>query len=175
MFDWTDDRIATLRGCVAAAQSSGDAAKLLDPTGQLSRNAVTSKAQKLGLKFNSRSSGTAKKPQPRRRRHSVHSEETLAQYAGGKLPPVAFTPDPDSVDADAIPVGQRVSLLELTNITCRFPYGEPGADSFFFCGARNANNAAGIPYCPLHSRIAYNLPVKPLSERRGYVPGVVAS
>lgn len=158
MFAWTENNVASLRGHVASGKSSGYAATALDPTGHLTRNAVTSKAQKLGLRFNSRASGAAEKPQPRRRRRSAHSEEMLAQYAGGQLPPVAFTPNPASVNADAIPAGQRVSLLDLTNSTCRFPYGEPGTESFFFCGARNADNAAGIVYCPLHSRIAYSRP-----------------
>lgn len=155
MFDWTEDRVATLRDCVAARKSSGDAARQLDPTGQLSRNSVTSNAAKLGLRFNSRTDLRSKAENQRRNKHS---EQTILQYAGERLPPVAFTPNPASVNADAIPAGQRVSLLDLTNSTCRFPYGEPGSESFFFCGARNADNAAGIVYCPLHSRIAYSRP-----------------
>lgn len=155
MFAWTENNVASLRGHVASGKSSGYSATALDPTGHLTRNAVTSKAQKLGLRFNSRASGAAEKPQPRRRKHSAHSEEMLAQYAGGRLPPVAFTPNPASVDVDAIPVGQRVSLLDLTNHTCRWPFGEPGAMGFFFCGALGADNKAGIVYCREHTKISY--------------------
>lgn len=165
MFDWTEDRVAMLRKFVADRKSSGYAARALDPTGRLTRNSVTSKAAKLGLRFNSRTDLKSKAANHRRRR-SAHSEQTLAQYAGERLPPVAFTPDPASIDADAIPVEQRKTLLELTPHSCRWPFGDPQTPEFFYCGAHTADNAAGIPYCRTHSRIAYNRPPKPQQSVR---------
>lgn len=53
-------------------------------------------------------------------------------------------------DAD-IPFGQRKTLLELTNNTCRWPIGEVG-DGLFFCGAQIEE---GCPYCPGHAARAY--------------------
>lgn len=155
MFAWTENNVASLRGHVASGKSSGYAATALDPTGHLTRNAVTSKAQKLGLRFNSRASGAAEKPQPRRRRRSAHSEEMLAQYAGGRLPPVAFTPNPASTDGSEIPVDQRKALIELEPRDCRWPFGDPQASGFFFCAAPAIHCGS---YCSAHSRIAYNLP-----------------
>jgi hypothetical protein len=52
-------------------------------------------------------------------------------------------------------VRQYKSLLELTNITCRWPHGRPGTDRFFFCGAPEADLERGIPYCARHMQRAY--------------------
>lgn len=157
MFAWTENNVATLREDVAARKSSGYTARHLDPTGRLTRNSVTSKAAKLGLRFNSRTDLKSKAANHRRRR-SAHSDQTLAQYAGGQLPPVAFTPRPASVDESAIPIEQRKTLLELTPSSCRWPFGDPQTPGFFYCGA---HNISGIPYCRAHSRIAYNHIPKP--------------
>lgn len=81
-----------------------------------------------------------------------------------------------------------IRLLELTNGTCRFPIGEPGTRTFFFCGAPGADLEGGRPYCVRHTRRAYsgaaNLtedggpsviavrdlpPIAPLYARRSYV------
>jgi GcrA cell cycle regulator len=47
------------------------------------------------------------------------------------------------------------TLLELTNATCRWPHGRPGAKNFFFCGAAGADLERGIPYCARHMQRAY--------------------
>jgi GcrA cell cycle regulator len=65
---------------------------------------------------------------------------------------------PELID-NIIPIGQRRSLLELTELTCRWPIGDPGSSEFFFCGG---NSLTGLPYCAYHSRIAH----QPASERR---------
>src|SRR6478609_9034615 len=58
-----------------------------------------------------------------------------------------------------IPIGQRRTILELTEQTCRWPIGDPGSTEFFFCGG---NTIAGLPYCAYHSRVAY----QPAADRR---------
>ena len=80
-----------------------------------------------------------------------------------------------------------ISLLELTNGTCRFPIGEPGSRTFCFCGAPGADLEGGRPYCARHARRAYRgaanvsgddgsplivgrpPPIAPLHARRSYV------
>ncbi len=49
-------------------------------------------------------------------------------------------------------------LLELTNTSCRWPIGRPGATGFFFCGVPQADLARGMPYCAHHARRAYRIP-----------------
>jgi GcrA cell cycle regulator len=52
---------------------------------------------------------------------------------------------------------RRISLIELTDETCRWPIGMPGTDDFCFCGSRPAE---GSPYCAGHSRLAFREPEK---------------
>jgi GcrA cell cycle regulator len=57
-------------------------------------------------------------------------------------------------------------LLELTNTTCRWPIGRPGAAGFFFCGVPEADLARGLPYCAHHSRRAYRIPPKIVAKAK---------
>jgi GcrA cell cycle regulator len=59
------------------------------------------------------------------------------------------------IEAGAIPFGQRRTLLELTEETCRWPIGDPGSTDFFYCGGQTVT---GLPYCAYHSRVAYQPP-----------------
>jgi GcrA cell cycle regulator len=54
--------------------------------------------------------------------------------------------DDPGIDGD-IPHERRRSLLELTDDTCRWPVGAPGAPDFFFCGAQPLPDR---PYCAAH-------------------------
>jgi GcrA cell cycle regulator len=62
--------------------------------------------------------------------------------------------EPELLD-NVIPIGQRRTLLELTEDTCRWPIGDPGQPDFFFCGGPAVT---GLPYCAYHSRVAYQPP-----------------
>ena len=55
----------------------------------------------------------------------------------------------DQLDAD-----QLCTLQELTNETCRWPFGSPGNANFFFCGSLTANLQLNRPYCSQHMRRA---------------------
>ena len=67
-------------------------------------------------------------------------------------------PEPEVVE-NIIPMGQRCSILQSSESTCRWPIGDPSSADFFFCGGKSIE---GLPYCGCHSRIAY----QPVSERR---------
>jgi len=58
-----------------------------------------------------------------------------------------------------VPISRRLSLLQLTENTCKWPIGDPLSDDFHFCGAKTCE---GSPYCSYHSKIAF----QPLAERR---------
>jgi GcrA cell cycle regulator len=60
---------------------------------------------------------------------------------------------------NVIPIGQRRTLLELNEDTCRWPIGDPATQDFYFCGGKPLT---GLPYCSHHSRAAY----QPASDRR---------
>jgi GcrA cell cycle regulator len=48
---------------------------------------------------------------------------------------------------------RRKTVLDLTNNSCRWAYGEPG--TFFFCAKPEANLERQIPYCRRHMKLAY--------------------
>src|SRR5258708_16822240 len=59
--------------------------------------------------------------------------------------------EPELID-NIIPIGQRRTLLELNEQTCRWPIGDPSSTEFFFCGGQTITS---LPYCAYHSRVAY--------------------
>ncbi|MGV3490970.1 MAG: GcrA family cell cycle regulator [Devosia sp.] len=56
-----------------------------------------------------------------------------------------------------IPVEQRLTLLQLSEQTCKWPIGDPLTPDFYFCGQHSDD---GKPYCDFHSRRAYHQPDK---------------
>jgi GcrA cell cycle regulator len=52
-----------------------------------------------------------------------------------------------------IPQGQRRTIMQLNDHTCRWPVGDPADPNFFFCGATTEN---GLVYCPIHRARAEN-------------------
>jgi len=65
------------------------------------------------------------------------------------------TADLAAIDARAM----KISLLELTERTCKWPIGDPTSDDFHFCG-QPAH--PGKPYCEAHVAVAF----QPMSSRR---------
>lgn len=54
---------------------------------------------------------------------------------------------------------RRLSLIELTERTCKWPIGDPATDDFWFCGLPSV---AGKPYCEAHVSVAF----QPMSTKR---------
>ena len=54
---------------------------------------------------------------------------------------------------------KKISLLELTERTCKWPVGDPATEDFWFCGLPSQ---AGKPYCEAHVGVAF----QPMSQRR---------
>lgn len=52
-----------------------------------------------------------------------------------------------------IPAAERLSLLQLTEETCKWPIGDPTNPEFHFCGRGSLD---GKPYCEFHSARAYH-------------------
>ena len=83
--------------------------------------------------------------------------------AGQPLPP---QPSANEVSAEALATvrevekkARRLSLLELTERTCKWPVGDPATEDFWFCGLPTQ---AGKPYCEAHVSVAF----QPMSSRR---------
>ena len=152
---WTDERVETLKKLWAEGLSASQIAAAL---GGVTRNAVIGKVHRLGL------SGRAKAPSsaaPRPRKPRVHSHmlrvsrpSIRGNTALAHAYDLDIEPEPQFID-NVIPLGQRRTLLELTEETCRWPIGDPGQPDFFFCGGQTIT---GLPYCAYHSRVAYQPP-----------------
>jgi len=54
---------------------------------------------------------------------------------------------------------KKISLMELTERTCKWPIGDPATEDFWFCGLPST---AGKPYCEAHVGVAF----QPMSARR---------
>jgi len=75
---------------------------------------------------------------------------------GAAAAPEAATPatsPPQS--APNAPRKRGKTLLQLTNHSCRWPFGDPRRRGFHFCGAAGADLERGMPYCARHARRAY--------------------
>lgn len=83
--------------------------------------------------------------------------------AGQPLPP---QPSANEISAEALEKvravekgAARLSLMELTERTCKWPIGDPATEAFWFCGLPVQ---AGKPYCEAHVSVAF----QPMSSRR---------
>ena len=83
--------------------------------------------------------------------------------AGQPLPP---QPSANEISAEALAKvseveknAKRISLMELTERTCKWPIGDPATDDFYFCGLPVQ---PGKPYCEAHVGVAF----QPMSSRR---------
>ncbi len=83
--------------------------------------------------------------------------------AGQPLPP---QPSANEISPEALAkvnevekTSKKISLMELTEKTCKWPVGDPATPNFWFCGLPVQQ---GKPYCEAHVGVAF----QPMSSRR---------
>ncbi|MGI3168748.1 GcrA family cell cycle regulator [Pseudooceanicola sp. C21-150M6] len=83
--------------------------------------------------------------------------------AGQPLPP---QPSANEISPEALAKvneiekkAKKLTLMELTERTCKWPVGDPATEKFWFCGLPVQ---AGKPYCEAHVGVAF----QPMSSRR---------
>ncbi len=83
--------------------------------------------------------------------------------AGQPLPP---QPSANEISPEALASvrevekgAKKLSLMELTERTCKWPIGDPATDEFWFCGL---GTQTGKPYCEAHVGVAF----QPMTSRR---------
>jgi len=170
---WTDERVELLKKLwmdgLSASQIAGE-------LGQgVTRNAVIGKVHRLKLSARAKPASTAprartmSRPQLRRPGASAPSSPSGGGMKRRVVSPgqiigaTALKPSEDieieieTVQAQihelVIPEHERLSLLSLTEQTCKWPIGDPLNSDFYFCG-RQSNE--GKPYCEFHARRAYH-------------------
>ena len=60
---------------------------------------------------------------------------------------------------EVVPIARKLTLVQLTENTCKWPVGDPLKPDFHFCG-NSARDSS--PYCAYHAKLAF----QPASERR---------
>ena len=75
-------------------------------------------------------------------------------------------PAPSEISAEALAnlaevakKARRLTLMQLSERTCKWPVGDPATDDFWFCGLPTM---PGKPYCDTHVAVAF----QPMSARR---------
>jgi GcrA cell cycle regulator len=171
---WTEERVELLKRLWLEGLSASQIAGILGEG--VTRNAVIGKVHR--LKLSGRAKPASAAPRARtpgrstpRRPSSSGGGRSLG--GGGMMKARSMASAPmhgatalkmsEELDVEAyvapevaeifIPPEQRISLLQLTEETCKWPIGDPLLPDFYFCG-RHSNE--GKPYCEFHSRRAYH-------------------
>jgi GcrA cell cycle regulator len=170
---WTDERVELLKKMWAEGLSASQIAAKL--AGGVTRNAVIGKVHRMGLSgrvtrtrvSTPRTRKTREPSHPGRPAHAGNADtgspvaRSIGNTALKPLPAAKPEPllEPVPIRAADIPIGERVTILMLSDKTCRWPIGDPSHEDFCFCGKTPKE---GMPYCAGHAAIAY----QPHSDRR---------
>jgi len=173
---WTDERVELLKKLwMEGFSASQIAAELGDG---VTRNAVIGKVHRLKLSGRAKPASAAPRARtaprsgaPRRvssgsmGARSSLSASVMKHRNMGSAPMIGATALKISEDLEVeayvapqvqelfIPVEQRLTLLQLSEQTCKWPIGDPLTPEFYFCGQHSED---GKPYCDFHSRRAYH-------------------
>jgi len=136
----------------------------------LSNRATTSTVGKSDSKAKSAPKSSSKAKQKARKIESTEPKSdnvtSLRRQiipAGQPLPP---QPSANEISPEALArvseiekKAKKLSLLELTEKTCKWPVGDPATEEFWFCGLATQS---GKPYCEAHVGVAF----QPMNSRR---------
>ena len=186
---WTDDRVEILKKLWVEGQSASQIAKELGGVTRnavigkvhrlgLSNRATSSSSSKSDAKSKTSvksmsdtkrvsnktsASKVTSANSPSEPRSNVTSLRRQIITAGQPLPP---QPSANEISPEALArvseiekKAKKISLLELTERTCKWPVGDPATEEFWFCGLPSQ---AGKPYCEAHVGVAF----QPMSQRR---------
>jgi GcrA cell cycle regulator len=165
---WTPERVEMLRKLWGDGHSASQIAGKL---GQgVTRNAVIGKVHRLNLAGRVTQTRPAAPRAPResgrtQRPHAPSMPQTAGTSALKPIlraeahPRLLNLAEPKPLRLVDLPKDGRITILHLSDKTCRWPSGDPGTEEFCFCGHTPRENS---PYCEYHSRIAY----QPAQERR---------
>ena len=165
---WTKERIELLTKLWTEGLSASQIAAELG--GDVSRNSVLGKANRLGLTHGPAKASSAPRPckppppkPPLTGEPSSHDGSTLASMPTHPVAanqPAVVPPAPVLLrEAAIVPRSEGVMILELREFMCRWPLGDPTTPEFRYCGTQAL---MGLPYCPHHAQIAY----QPAAERK---------
>ncbi|MEQ1769368.1 MAG: GcrA family cell cycle regulator [Devosia sp.] len=174
---WTEERVELLKKLWLEGLSASQIAAILSEG--VTRNAVIGKVHRLKLSGRAKPANSAPRaratPRPAARRVATPGGGGVRSHVSGvaslmksrSMGPApthgatALKIDPE-FETEAyvapqqelfIPVEQRLTLLQLSEATCKWPIGDPLTSEFYFCGNHSEESK---PYCEFHSRRAYH-------------------
>ena len=186
---WTDERVELLKKMWGEGQSASQIAKELGGVTRnavigkvhrlgLSNRSTTTATPKTEAKAKAAPKPEAKPAAPKERAQPKPAPAPAAAEvkptnvtplrrqivpAGQPLPP---QPSANEISPEALArvsevekKAKKISLLDLTEKTCKWPVGDPATDDFWFCGLPSQ---AGKPYCEAHVGVAF----QPMNSRR---------
>ncbi|SHG53727.1 GcrA family cell cycle regulator [Cognatishimia maritima] len=186
---WTDERVEILKKMWGEGQSASQIAKELGGVtrnaviGKVHRLGLSNRAGSGGAKADAKPKAEAKpkpapkpkaepkaKPMPEMKtepavppRPAGATNRKAIIPAGQPLPP---QPSANEISPEALAKvnevekkAKKLSLMELTERTCKWPVGDPATEHFWFCGLPVQS---GKPYCEAHVGVAF----QPMSSRR---------
>lgn len=141
--EWTNEAFERAKGLWVKRESASQIAAMMFSEFQIrvSRNAVIGKMHRAGLALGKKIAVEKPTPRPPRTRTPRISQPKPPTY------PQIEAPDPKR------PVCVSVTLIQLTETTCRYPVGLNPMD-MHYCGMTEAENP-DKPYCKYHHKIAY--------------------
>ncbi len=175
---WTEERVARLAKLWAEGLS---ASQIANDLGGVTRNAVIGKVHRLGLSGRAKPAGKSGGSSAPRRKATTTSRassggggSTYARASAPRATPrtvgnaalkmemnVEAEPRIQQKPAEdvVVPISRKLTLMQLTESTCKWPTGDPTMPGFSFCGQTSEEDK---PYCEYHSKIAF----QPPNERR---------
>ncbi len=184
---WTDDRVELLKKMWGEGQSASQIAKELGGVtrnavigkvhrlGLSNRSTSAASAEATAKPVKEKAAPKAKAPPKAKVAEKVEpkTEAAAPAYAtpirrqiipaGQPLPP---QPSANEISAEALAKvnevekkAKKLTLMELTERTCKWPVGDPATPDFWFCGLPAQT---GKPYCEAHVGVAF----QPMSSRR---------
>jgi GcrA cell cycle regulator len=166
---WTDERVELLKKLWMEGLSASQIANELGEG--VTRNAVIGKVHRLKLSARAKPASAAPRPRsPSRptvrrpsssggsvglKRRVMQSAPTIGATALKPSEEYAIEAEPELAEVHElfIPEGERLSLLDLSEQTCKWPIGDPLNPDFHFCGRMPKDDH---PYCEFHARRAYH-------------------
>ena len=185
---WTDDRVELLKNMWGEGQSASQIAKELGgvtrnavigkvhrlglsnrATGGCAAKTETKPKPKAAPKAEAKPKVAPKAEPPEMKTEAAAPPKSTLPArkqiipAGQPLPP---QPSANEISPEALAKvnevekkAKKITLMELTERTCKWPVGDPATDNFWFCGLPVQQ---GKPYCEAHVGVAF----QPMSSRR---------
>jgi GcrA cell cycle regulator len=155
--NWTEQQMATLEQLWIKGESASTIARYLGDC--LTANAIIGKVHRMKLGPHKKVSRAKKRDdtpkRPRGRPPGLPRIVSVKVEAEPKPKPVVV-PEPAPLPREH---GELITILHISDSTCKWPIGDPSTPDFCFCGHTPRE---GSPYCEYHARLAH----QPLQSRR---------